>query len=299
METHGENVGPSNRRIPVATFAFILVSVAVHLALAFTDIPPERLGAIDSSAVWDGAYWGLVSSTFVHFDILHIAFNLYWMWVLGRVLEARIGPVRMVVFYVASAFVSSSMELAVSGDQGIGMSGVGYAIFGYMWASRGKYEEFRAAVSGLAGLFVGWAVLCIVLTHFDVLNIANVAHFSGLAFGGLVGLADAASSGRRLAGAGAATLIALSIVPLFWAPWSVDWVSHRAYKAHGEGRWTAAANGYRRALEMGAAPDWALYNLCLVYHVLGDKKRFQATYAELEAHDANEAGRLARALEGD
>src|SRR5690606_39988142 len=36
--------------------------------------------------VWTGRYWGLLSSVIVHFDIIHLGANLYWLWTLGRLI---------------------------------------------------------------------------------------------------------------------------------------------------------------------------------------------------------------------
>ena len=118
----------------------------------------RRWGAPPAQSVWDGASWGLVTSVFVHLAIWHLAFNLYWLWILGRILETTIGSTRWLAFFVASAIVSSAAQLAVSGATGIGLSGVIYAVFGFMWVGQRAYPGFarspapadRSALPGLA-----------------------------------------------------------------------------------------------------------------------------------------------------
>src|SRR4030095_7262999 len=111
-------------------------------------------------------YWSLITSAFVHFEILHLAFNIYWLWHLGTLLEGRIGSLRWVVLFIASAIVSSGWELAAAGTTGIGMSGVVYAIFGFMWMTSEQYPEFKKILTPKTSLiFFVWLVLCFVLTY--------------------------------------------------------------------------------------------------------------------------------------
>src|SRR4030095_6768732 len=77
--------------------------------------------------IWNGKYWSLLTSVFVHRELLHFAFNLYWLWVLGGALEREIGSLRLLPFLALSAVVSSGVEFAVAGTTGIGISGVVYA----------------------------------------------------------------------------------------------------------------------------------------------------------------------------
>ena len=179
----------------VTTLACAYCSIAWG-AIAFYDGDSweavSRWGALSASDIWDGAWWALVTSAFVHFDIWHIAFGVYWLWVLGCALERGIGGARWVIFLVAAAWVSSSAQLAVSDDTGIGMSGVLYAFFGFMWLTRDRYPGFRSVVDDNArNLFLFWAVGCLVVTHLGYWNVGNTAHFSGLGFGILLGLAVA------------------------------------------------------------------------------------------------------------
>ena len=83
-----------------------------------------EFGYLPADSIWNGGYWALVSSTFVHFALWHVAFNVYWLWVLGSRFEQAIGSLPFLAFFVVSAIVSSSFQLAVSDSTGIGASGV-------------------------------------------------------------------------------------------------------------------------------------------------------------------------------
>ncbi|HET6372027.1 MAG TPA: rhomboid family intramembrane serine protease, partial [Candidatus Polarisedimenticolia bacterium] len=94
----------------------------------------SALGYLPAARIWGGEYWALWTSVFVHFELWHIAFNLYWLWTLGRSLELTAGRASWAALFILSAGISSVAQMAVSGDTGVGASGVVYAFFGFMWA---------------------------------------------------------------------------------------------------------------------------------------------------------------------
>jgi membrane associated rhomboid family serine protease len=133
--------------------------------------------------IYQGAYWGLITCTFIHLDWFHLLFNMLWLWQLGTVMERTIGSARWALFFAVAAFVSSGLQLAMGG-WGFGMSGVVYAIFGFMWQARRRYDEFRIAASReVVVLMLVWLVACYLLTWLDWMRIANTAHLAGLVFG--------------------------------------------------------------------------------------------------------------------
>ena len=52
-------------------------------------------------------YWRLVSNAFMHYGLLHIAFNMYALWILGGVLEPYVGTLRFGMIYFVSALTAS------------------------------------------------------------------------------------------------------------------------------------------------------------------------------------------------
>src|SRR5678816_3023082 len=105
-----------------------------------------RWGYLPPHRIWEGAWWSLVSSAVIHLALWHVAFNVYWLWELGGAVERVLGPVRYLGFVLASAFVSSAVQLAVSGTTGHGASGVGYALCGLMGAARRREPAFLHAL---------------------------------------------------------------------------------------------------------------------------------------------------------
>ena len=265
----------ASARQPWLTRVAIVACIVIFLGIHSQDDPNSwetfaKFGSLHADEIWDGGYWALVTSAFVHFEMLHLVFNLYWLWVLGSRLEIEIGSLKYLAFFVISAFVSSSFQLAASDDTGIGASGVLYAIFGFMWATRSRYPPFYEVLdSRTVQLLVGWLFVCIGLTYLDVWNVGNAAHFSGLIFGGAVAGAFFVSTLPRLMVAGLTAIVVLSIVPLFWCPWSITWVAHKAYSAQVAGRHDVAIERYTQVIEMDPSDAWAYEGRSFSYEELG------------------------------
>jgi len=180
----------------------------------------HQLGYADAFDVWDGSYYAPITSVFLHVDVIHLLFNLYWLWVLGRTMERTLGTLRYLGFFLISAVVSSGCELAIGGETGVGLSGVVYAMAAYMWIGRRRIPWFEVMDDSSAKLFGGWFVLCIVLTEAGVWNVGNIAHGSGLVFGLAVGYLFAIQRYRVPAATTAGAMLIFTAVTLFWCPWA-------------------------------------------------------------------------------
>jgi len=291
--------GSQRSHVPMVTLLLCGACAVLFVAISARGTQPswESLAAwgyLPAGRVWDGAYWSLVSSAFIHVALWHVAFNVYWLWVLGGPGERVIGSMSYLGFVLAASFVSSSVQLGVSGRTGHGASGVVYGLFGLIWASRKSVPEFARALGGnTALLFWGWLLGCILATRAGIANVGNGAHVGGLLFGLVVARLLILTTVRRaVALGGAALLVAVSFVPLVWSPWSPTWVGYRAYKAHIAGDYDAAIAGYRRSIALGGDRVWALENLAIAYRSAGAAKEYEATVGELRAADAAAAAKV-------
>jgi GlpG protein len=257
------------------TFLCVAACVVVFLGLLVADDYESldtlaKFGHLPANEVWNGRYWALVTSAFVHFEIWHIAFNVYWLAVLGSRVELAFGSLCFLVFVVFAAAVSSTFQLAASGTTGIGFSGVGYALFGLMWSARNRYPAFREAITDrVVQLFIVWLFACILLTYTDALPVGNAAHVSGLLFGAGVAGAFLLPFNQRLIQLALSAMIVAAVVSLFWCPWSVPWLSYKAYAAHDAGDYRTAIRYYDRIIEKEPENSWALGNRRLAYQALG------------------------------
>jgi len=250
----------------------------------------ENWGYYPYDKILDGAIWSLVTSVFVHLELWHLAFNIYWLWVLGSALERAIGSLRWLGFFVFSAFVSSGIELLFDGDTGIGASGVGYALFGFLWMGRERYPRFREVLNQQTIiLFLVWLVVCVWMTISEMKAIGNYAHFAGLGFGAGAGAWVSHERWRRPLTAGLVALVLAAALPLVWAPWSRAWTARRGFKAHLRGDYQSAIKWYDRSLQLGADKLWCWHSLALAYHCLGDNVARDAAVQKLRELDEGKA----------
>ena len=155
--------------------------------------------------IWEGELWRPFTTTLLHGDFLHAAFNLYWLAVFGSVIENWLGSLRTLGLIVLLAYLSSLTEyvlgnyLGFDPTGGVGLSGVGYGLFGLLWVGGWHRADFREVVNlETVQLMLGWFVFCIFTTYMDWMRIGNLAHAGGLVFGMLIGLAVFRSRPRWL-----------------------------------------------------------------------------------------------------
>ena len=87
------------------------------------------------------------------------------------------------------AIGSSAFEFAFSSG-GVGLSGVGYGLFGLLWILSKRDDRFQDAIdSRTIQLFVVWFFICIFTTVTGIIPVANIAHGAGAALGVLTGFA--------------------------------------------------------------------------------------------------------------
>jgi GlpG protein len=276
----------------IACAACVVIFLAINFQGDQSVAALRKWGLYSDADIFRGAYWALVTHAFVHVAPVHLLFNLFWLWAIGGAFEQRFGPLLWTAFVLCSAFMSSGIQL-YSGSAGIGMSGVGYALFGFGWMTRSRIPEFARIVNDQTVLmFIGWGLLSIVTTYMGVMNIANLAHGAGFVFGAGLGMAYASKEGRIWPVAAVAGLCAVSLVPLFYNPKSPDWIANKASKAFRARNWAEAERWYRHGLESGAEPTWAWYNLALVYGQQGERQKLEDALSHLEKVDPEGAKEL-------
>lgn len=284
----------------LACAACIVIFAGLSCQKEFSWEAASRWGYLPASEIWYGKHWGLISSAFVHREIWHAVFNLYWLWVLGSTLELSIGPIQWLAFFLTSAFITSAIQLGMTGDMGFGASGVLYAFFGFMYTARDRYPQFASVVDRKTAItmFV-WLLLCIVATAIGIWQVGNVAHVSGLLFGYLVAHAFVLQAGRAQARWGLATVSAVATLFLVWCPWSVTWASVKAHKLLLEGKHAEAIRWSQHVLERGGDPVWALYNLGWAYWESGSQEEYRATLERLRRVSEQDAAELEEAIKAE
>ncbi len=179
------------RQIPL-TLGLIAFSILIYLLYSLWDSGlvltyflislPGRTGLPE---IFSGQIWRLISPIFLHFSVLHIGFNMLWVYMLGGVIEIRQGKWLLLLMVISTAIISNLIQYLVEGYSFGGMSGVVYALFGYVWMQGLTNDEFGVQLQQqLVIMMLGWFVVCWsgILELFG-LFIANTAHTAGLVSG--------------------------------------------------------------------------------------------------------------------
>lgn len=270
------------RSYPV-TGGIALLAVAVSIGWWTGKFPVDRLDM--STLAWHGQLWRLWTSALPHVNVLHLAFDVYWFWVFGTLVEEGFGPLVALGLYLVLAGGSAAAEFAIARG-GVGLSGVGYGLFAFLWVLSRRSPRFAGAIDRQTiQLFIAWFFICIALTVADAMPVGNVAHASGAALGASLGYAACARGVRRAAAGGlAAALLATFILCSTVLRPAVNFsrfgnaeefkLGYDALRAEQN---DAAARYLRRAASYRRADASCWYDLGIAYERLG--RRSDATNA--------------------
>jgi rhomboid protease GluP len=174
----------SNREsvFPIAVAVLVAANVVVFLVLpiAFQGEYPthvDRLGADWGPLTLSGQWWRLLSSMFIHIQVVHLLFNLVGLWTLGKRIERLWGPWIALLFYLSCGFIGDMTVLAYHPEVAsygasvgvLGMAGAVIAVYGMRvvqlsWKARGKlgililYVVYIVRPEFSGGLYVGHSV---------------------------------------------------------------------------------------------------------------------------------------------
>jgi len=130
---------------------------------------------------WEsGQWWGILTATYLHANILHIAFNMLALVWFGPLVESEFGGSRFFILYTLSGIAGSLVTLAVGIPSSVGASG---AIFGMLGAL--LYYGWRRGGTWGRGIFSRMLVTAVFNIGFGFINpaINNYAHIGGLVAG--------------------------------------------------------------------------------------------------------------------
>lgn len=233
---HDEFVWRLNEATPRTwvTPTLIALNVAVWLLNVASGLSPLSPSAVEL-AMWGGNHlpltreqpWRLLSATFLHGGVLHLAFNMWALRDTGRLAERFYGNWQLLLIYLVAGLAGSVASLFFSARTGvsIGASGAIFGVVGCLLAAiftkanklpPGLVSSMRSSMLGFVGfsLFMG----------FTAGFVDNAAHIGGLVAGFVMGMVLAekfdVQEFRRQAPVRAAAAIALAAVAL-WGAWSM------------------------------------------------------------------------------
>jgi rhomboid protease GluP len=201
--------GPRRRRpgwaSAPATYTLVAINIAVFLfmvvdgvsATAPSSIELVRWGANYGGAVLVyGQWWRLLTATFVHVGIIHLATNMWCLWNLGLLGEPLLGPLGLLCTYLLTGIAGNLLSVGVHPEVvGAGASGAVFGLAGVLILLLGSpvLPVPKAEVQRLRKSVIYFAALNFVIggsTWFfrTSIQIDNMAHLGGFLSGLALGL---------------------------------------------------------------------------------------------------------------
>ena len=201
-----------------ATWALLGLNIAVYLwmilhgvsATSPTSDDLVRFGANATDFTISGQWYRLVTATFVHVGIIHLATNMWCLYNLGLLGEPLLGRWGLVATYLITGVAGNLLSLLVNVFRrelsvGAGASGAVFGIAGILIVllsnkklpiAGAELERLRRSVIQFAGLNL---VIGLGTAFSNVIHIDNMAHIGGFLSGLALGppLVPRMTSGRK------------------------------------------------------------------------------------------------------
>lgn len=174
---------PGGRPVVVPTLIALNVAVFGWTAVQARSIGSNAASplfaewALVPGLVWDGEWWRVVTSGFLHIGPIHLLFNMMALWVLGRDLESVLGRGRLLAVYfigmlggAAAVLVFYAPNQAVAGASG--------AVFGLMGGLAVVLKRLKVPAGQVIGLIAVNVVISVVIP-----GVSLIGHLGGLVLG--------------------------------------------------------------------------------------------------------------------
>ena len=200
----------------VVTKIIIAICIALYFISSFLTesfaFSLVLLGANNRALVLTGEVWRLITSAFLHGNLIHLAVNMYSLWVIGSQVETYLGKAKFLIIYLLSAIMGGAFSIVfLENSLSVGASG---AIFGLMGSLLYFGYHYRLYLSNALTSQILPIVILNLLMGFTISGIDNAAHIGGLIGGYLstmiVGLKYKSTKRETING-----LIVYSILLLF------------------------------------------------------------------------------------
>ncbi len=146
---------------PLATYWIIAVTAIISL-VALQPAGSDLLTALwlDKQGLAAGEWWRLVTPVLVHGSLLHLLFNMYFLYLVGPLVEQLYGSLRFLLLYVLTAAAGSAASFVFGGPApSVGASGAIFGLCGVLLAVSVVHRPVldrkgRAIMSQIGGLVV-------------------------------------------------------------------------------------------------------------------------------------------------
>ena len=142
-----------------------------------TTLTAINLGANIRALLQAGEVWRLVTAAFLHANLIHLALNMYSLYIVGSQIETFLGKVKFLIIYFISAIAGCLLSAVSSGSPSVGASG---AIFGLLGALLYFGYHYRTYLGNVVKTQILPIIVLNLAIGFMSTSIDNFAHIGGL-----------------------------------------------------------------------------------------------------------------------
>lgn len=179
---------------PRFTYALIVLNVLAWLVTLMLGGNPLQtpisvlfnLGGNAAFEVQHGEWWRLLSATFLHAGVLHLAINMAGLYATGIAVERIYGPAAYLLIYLGAGLLGSALSLSFAAQHaiGVGASGAVFGVAGAWLVAIGRYRGLMPQTLSKRLLTqLGLFVLYSLGQGLTKPGVDNAAHIGGLVGG--------------------------------------------------------------------------------------------------------------------
>ncbi|MGH2407564.1 MAG: rhomboid family intramembrane serine protease [Candidatus Limnocylindrales bacterium] len=181
-------------RQPVVTWAILALTIGIGLT---TTLSPDgaalfRLLELDKRAVAAGELYRLLSVVLVHDGLIHLAFNMYALYIVGPIVEAIYGSARFLGIYIVSGIAASAASYLLVPQDAVGASGAIFGLFGILFVAFRVHRPLLGRQASNLARQIGFLIVFNLALGFGLMGagvpIDNMAHLGGLIAGAWLGV---------------------------------------------------------------------------------------------------------------
>lgn len=184
-----------SKKNPIMTYIFMAICFVAYVFTSlvsanFFENDPNvlyKFGALVSIDNFSNIYsemYRLVVPIFLHAGIIHLACNMYSLYILGPQLESFFGKVKYTIIFIGSGIIGNLVSLLFLNNNTVSVGASG-AIFGLLGAMLYFGYHYRVYLSGVMRSQIIPVIILNLLIGFSLSGINNAAHLGGLV-GGLL-----------------------------------------------------------------------------------------------------------------
>ena len=171
---------------PIITYAIIAICIIMFMITTLFSSNSEyfidtlvKFGANTPSYTKNGEFYRLLTCIFLHAGIIHLACNMYSLYIIGPQLESFYGKIKYLFIFLISGISGSILSLAFSANNLVSVGASG-AIFGLLGALLYFGYHYRVFLGNALKSNILPVIIINLSIGFIISGIDNFAHIGGL-----------------------------------------------------------------------------------------------------------------------